>query len=258
MAELVSIDWVAGRLGQPEFIVVDARRPMKYLTGHLPGAINLPAERVFGVEGRLLEPASLARLCGDSGLGDCESAIIYDSPDGQNAAMLAWILEYLGRTDVRVLESFFETWKAKGREVLYKPVVRQSSTFTIRLNPSVRASLDDVREARDIVLVDFRSPEEYCGVKTLGEDKAGHIPGAINIVWRHMGLPLERIVKPAQDLAQIADAAGLNSPRKVVAYCRSGPRAALGYLALSQLGANISVFDGSFAQWSRAGLPAEK
>jgi thiosulfate/3-mercaptopyruvate sulfurtransferase len=258
MAKLVSMDWVEERLGQRGFILVDPRRPMKYLSGHLPGAINIPVERAFGPEGRLLEPESLAQLMGNAGLGDDLSAIIYDSPDGQNAAMIAWVLEYLGRTDVAVLENFFEAWKAGGREVLYKPVAQPRRTFTDQLNPCLRASLEDVRDANDITLVDFRSREEYTGKTTLGEDRPGHIPGATNIVWRDLGIPPHRLLQPAEGLAQIADAAGVDRLGKVVAYCRSGPRAALGYLALSQLGVNVRLFDGSFALWSRAGLPAEK
>src|SRR5438067_11383623 len=106
MAKLVSMDWVAERLAHPEFTLVDPRRPMKYLSGHLPGAVNIAAGKTFGPEGRLLDPESLAHLIGNAGLGDDSSAIIYDSPEGQNAAMMAWILEYLGRTDVHVLDSF--------------------------------------------------------------------------------------------------------------------------------------------------------
>ena len=172
--------------------------------------------------------------------------------------MLAWVLEYLGRADVCVLESFFEAWKASGREVLYKPVVRPGATFTQRLKPSLRASLADIRDQHDFSLVDFRSCEEYAGITTLGEDKAGHIPGAANIVWRDLGISPERVLKPATDLVQIADAAGINRASKVIAYCRSGPRAALGYLALTQLGFDVRLFDASFAEWSRAGLPTEK
>jgi thiosulfate/3-mercaptopyruvate sulfurtransferase len=258
MTKLVSMDWVAAHLGQHEFILVDARRPMKYLSGHLPGAINIPAYKAFGREGRLLGPESLADLIGNAGLGDGSMAVIYDSPEGQNAAMLAWILQYLGHADIRVLEGFFEAWKASGREVLYKPVTEPRRTFTGRLNPSVRATLDDLLDAHDIQLVDFRSREEYTGTATIGEDKAGHIPGAVNIAWRDLGCPPERMLKPVEDLARITTAAGVTCGGKVVAYCRSGPRAALGYLALSQLGADVRLFDGSFAQWSQAGLPAEK
>jgi len=257
VAKLVSQDWVAERLGQREFIPVDARRPMKYLSGHLPGAINIPAYKAFGPDGRLLEPESLVRLLGNTGLGDESCAVIYDSPEGQNAAMMAWILEYLGRTEVNVLDSFFEAWKASGREILYKPVLMPKTTFTAHLNPFLRATLDEVRDARAITLIDFRTPEEYSGTTTLGEDAAGHIPGAVNIVWRDLGLPPRRMLKPTTELAQIVRAAGIEDGN-IVAYCRSGPRAALGYLALSQLNLNVRLFDGSFARWSQAGLPTEK
>ena len=252
------MDWVAERLEQPKFILVDARRPMKYLSGHLPGAINIPVYKTFGPEGRLLGPKSLADLLGNAGLGEDSTAVIYDSPEGQNAAMLAWILEYLGHADIRVLETFFEAWKVSGREVLYKPVARPRKIFTSRLNSSVRAVLDDVLDAHDIRFVDFRSREEYTGATTIGEDKAGHIPGAVNIAWRDLGCPPERMLRPVENLARILSAAGVNRGDKVIAYCRSGPRAALGYLALSQLGFDIRLFDGSFAHWSQAGLPAEK
>lgn len=258
MVKLVSMDWVAERLEGSEFLVIDGRRPMKYLSGHLPGAVNIPAYRTFAPDGRLLEPKALVELIGGAGLGDELTPIIYDSPEGQNAAMLAWLLEYLGRSDVHVLESFFEAWKTSGREVLYKPVVRPRMTLTERSKPSLRASLEDLRGRQHFSLVDFRSREEYAGATTVGGDRAGHIPGAVNIVWRDLGSATNRILRPAEELAQVADAAGVDRGAKVVAYCRSGPRAALGYLAFSQLGIEVQLYDGSFAEWSRAGLPIEK
>jgi thiosulfate/3-mercaptopyruvate sulfurtransferase len=258
MAKLVSMDWVAERLGHPEFSLVDARRPMRYLSGHLPGAINIAASTAFGPDGRLLEPESLAQLIGNAGLGQDSSAIVYDSPEGQNAAMMAWILEYLGGTDVHVLDSFFEAWKASGREVRYRPVSLPKKTVMVRLNASMRATLEEVRDGRGMTFVDFRSDEEYRGTKTLGQDSPGHIPGAVNIIWRDLAIPPQRILKSAEELSKIANAAGLKRGDNVVAYCRSGPRAALGYLALSQVGVGIRLFDGSLAQWSQAGLPVEK
>jgi thiosulfate/3-mercaptopyruvate sulfurtransferase len=257
MIKLVSMDWVAERLRRREFTMIDVRRPMKYLSGHLPGAINLPAYKAFDPNGPLLEPERLAELIGNAGLGDDSSPIIYDSPEGQNGAMVAWILQYLGRTDIGIMESFFETWKTSGREVLYKPLSLPEKTFTPRLNPSVRATLDELRESNDIIMVDFRSREEYAGTTTIGEDKAGHIPGAVNIVWRELGVP-QGLLRAPEDLAGLVEAAGIKPDSKVVAYCRSGPRAALGYLALSRLSRNVRLFDGSFSEWSQADLPTER
>src|ERR1019366_2287204 len=111
MAKLVGADWVAARIESKEIVVVDPRRPMKYLSGHLPGAINLPMYQAFGADGKLLAPAALAEFIGGGGVGDSARPVLYDSPEGQNAAMLAWTLEYLGRTDVLVLDCFYEYWK---------------------------------------------------------------------------------------------------------------------------------------------------
>ena len=92
MAKIVGAGWVAEQLGQPEIVLVDPRRPMKYLSGHLPGAINVPVYQTFGPDGRLLSPDALAEFVGRCGIGDSSTPVLYDSPDGQNAAMLAWLL----------------------------------------------------------------------------------------------------------------------------------------------------------------------
>jgi thiosulfate/3-mercaptopyruvate sulfurtransferase len=258
MVKLVGAEWVAEHLAADKFAIVDPRRPMKYLSGHLPGAINIPMYQAFGADGRLLAPDALAVFIGAAGLGDGTTPIVYDSPEGQNAAMLAWILEYLGRADVLVMVAFYEHWKADGREVRYRPVATAARQFTTRVNPSVCITLAEMRRAENCKLVDFRSREEFLGEKTIGNDAPGHIPGAVNLVWRDLASPPERILAPADKLGSMLAAAGIKRGDQVVAYCRSGPRAALGYLALTQLGYDVRLFDGSYAEWNGVGLPAEK
>jgi thiosulfate/3-mercaptopyruvate sulfurtransferase len=258
MAKLVDAEWVAERLESKEIIVVDPRRPMKYLSGHLPGAINIPIYQAFGADGKLLKPAGLADFIGGAGLGDSATPVLYDSPEGQNAAMLAWTLEYLGRRDVRILDSYYENWQARGMEVRYKPVTAAATRFTARENPAIRATLAEVRDGARAKLIDFRSPEEFSGERAIGEDVPGHIPGAINIVWRDLASPPERILAQAQKIAALFAAAGIKRGDDVIAYCRSGPRAALGYLALKEAGFDARLFDGSYAEWTGSGLPAEK
>ncbi len=258
MAKLVGVAWVAERLGSKEIALVDPRRPMKYLAGHLPGAINLPAYKAFAADGKLIAPEGLARWAGEAGLGDSPTPVLYDSPEGQNAAMLAWILEYLGRSDIHVMDAFFEHWKAQGREVLYKPVEATPMRFTPKTNPAIRVTLDQMRDARGLKLVDFRSREEFIGERSVGDDPPGHIPGAVNVVWRELADPPERLLGPREKLEGMLKDAGVARGDKVVAYCRSGPRAALGYLALNQLGYDVRLYVGSYAEWSRSGLPVEK
>jgi thiosulfate/3-mercaptopyruvate sulfurtransferase len=258
MAKLVDPAWLAARLESHQIVIVDPRRPMKYLSGHLPGAINIPMYQAFGADGKLLPAAALANFIGGAGLGDDGAPVLYDSPEGQNAAMLAWILEYLGRRDVFILEAYYESWKDQGHEVRYKPVVGQATKFTAHENPANRISLAEARAGEGLRLVDFRSREEFSGERAMGEDTPGHIPGAVNVVWRDLTSPPERILAPAEKIAKLFSDAGIKAGDKIVAYCRSGPRAALGYLALKEAGFDARLFDGSFAEWSRHGLPAEK
>jgi thiosulfate/3-mercaptopyruvate sulfurtransferase len=267
LAKLVEAEWVTERLGQPEVLIVDPRRPMKYLSGHLPGALNVPVYKTFGAEGQLLAPDSLAEFLSATGISDEKTLVLYDSPEGQNAAMLAWILEYLGRNEVQMMAISFEAWKAAGRGVTYKPVIGSARRFTARPNPGIRITIEEAREAKRCKFVDFRSREEFSGERTIGDDQPGHIPGAVNIVWRDFapvtgerseGEPQHALFKPRAEIEHLAADAGVLPSDQIVAYCRSGPRAALGYLALREAGYSVRLFDGSWAQWSRLGLPAER
>jgi thiosulfate/3-mercaptopyruvate sulfurtransferase len=258
MAKLAGVEWVAARIDSNEIIVVDPRRPMKYLSGHLPGAINLPIYQAFGADGKLLATGALAEFIGSAGIGGSAMPVLYDSPEGQNAAMLAWTLEYLGRTDVSVLDCYYEHWKDLGMEVRYRPVRAKPVAFTVRENPAIRATLAEVRDGTGLKLLDLRSREEFIGERMIGEDTPGHIPGAVNLIWRDFASPPERILAPTEKIERMLTGAGVGRGDRIITYCRSGPRAALGYLALKELGYDVRLFDGSFAEWSRNGLPAEK
>ncbi|MGH7916026.1 MAG: sulfurtransferase [Candidatus Binataceae bacterium] len=255
--KLVTSAAVAERLGVPGVTLVDPRRPMKYLSGHLPGAVNIPIYKAFGTDGKLLPTDQLALWLGGAGLGDETAPVLYDSPEGQNAAMMAWLLEYLGHPNVELIEAFFEQWKIEGREVLYKPVEVAPRRFSARVNPAARVGLDEVRENRGLKLIDFRSAEEFSGERDT-DGRPGHIPGATNLVWRELADPPRTLLKPSARLNATVAAAGVRPDQKIVAYCRSGPRAALGYLALKQLGYDVRLYDGSYAEWARSGLPVER
>jgi thiosulfate/3-mercaptopyruvate sulfurtransferase len=248
---LVRAEWVTELGARDGIVIVDPRRPMKYLAGHLPGAINVPAYKIFAADGTLHAPEALAEFFGTAGLSDEATPILYDSPEAQNAAMLAWALEYLGRTDVSIMESFYEQWKASGLEVRYRPVQLASRRLSIRLNPTIRMTAAEVSASAGVKFVDFRSREEFSGERVIAEDRPGHIPGALNVVWRELGNPPATILKSRPELEQLFAHAGVASGDQLVAYCRSGPRAALGYLALREAGYDVRLFDGSWAQYQK-------
>ena len=128
--------------------------------------------------------------------------------DGQNGAMLAWLLEYFGRADVHLLNIFYERWAAEGHEVFYKPVPPVPKAFTAQVNARIRVTLDDLRHESDLKLIDFRSREEYTGEQDR-DGKPGHIPGAVNIVWRDLNGPQQEVLASHETIQQLVGAAGI-------------------------------------------------
>ena len=89
--------------GSPAVRVVDVRSPEEFAQGHVPGAVNVPLERVQA------DPAA-------AGLTVGESLVVY-CVTGLRAGRAAAALQARGFKDVRQLEGHFAAWQAEGRPV---------------------------------------------------------------------------------------------------------------------------------------------
>ena len=256
MATFVTADWVAERIDQPGYLVIDPRSAMRYLMGHLRGAVSVPFKKLQGPDGKLAEPAQLACAFGDTGLGDDVIPVLYDHQDGRNAAMAAWVLEYLGRDDVHIMDLRYEDWKEQGREVLYRPVSTETRHFTVRLNPSVRATLDDVANPGDAMLLDTRTADEFNGQVEM-DFRPGHIPGAINLPHAETAGADGNLLIDEFELRERLGIVGIANNDSVIAYCRSGVRASVAWLAMRQNGYDVRLYDGSYAEWMESDQPVE-
>ena len=256
MVNFVSADWVSDRIGQPGYLIIDPRSAMRYLMGHLRGAVNVPLKKLQGPDGRLYQPDQLAASFGEAGLGDGVTPVLYDHQDGINASLAAWVLEYLGLSDVYIMDLLYDAWKEQGREVLYRPVSPEPKSLSPHLNPSVRATISDLVEPGETKLLDTRSPEEFRG-ETEMEHRPGHIPGAVNLSHSEMaGADGKLLIEPDLLRRRLA-AAGITPSDPVVAYCRTGVRASLAYLSMRHAGYNVRLYDGSYAEWMDSGHTVE-
>jgi thiosulfate/3-mercaptopyruvate sulfurtransferase len=269
MLTFVSADWVEQRLDSPDFQVLDPRSSIRYMAGHPRNAINVSVAKARDSNGRIFSAEDLARWLGACGVDDRRTPVLYDNSDGRNAALLAWMLMYLGRTDVHLMNSFWERWVADGREAFYRPVKAAPQTFTARVRPELRRTMSEVqqdtqdgtpggpdaRTARK--LVDLRSVDEFTG-KLESDPRPGHIPGAVNIVWQELAGKDGNLLVPAERIDELFAAQGVGPQDRVVAYCKTGLRAALGFLALAQMGREVALYDGSYSEWAQSDLPVER
>ncbi len=237
--------------------IIDPRSTVKYLGGHIPGALSLPATKVFDPGTlRLKSVDRLTEEFASLGVDTDATVVLCDSFDGQNAAMLAWVLEYLGHEKVKILSSFIEAWAQNGRDLGYRPVKPDPARFESKETLSIRASLEDVK-LPGRKLIDLRSVQEFNGELT-SDPRGGHIPGAINLPWTTL-LGDNAFLRSKPELERAFRDTGVDSSDDIVTYCNYGPRAALGFIALQQLAySHVRVYDGSFHQWTNhPELPVE-
>jgi thiosulfate/3-mercaptopyruvate sulfurtransferase len=166
------------------------------------------------------------------------------------------VLEYLGRSDVQLMDTFFEGWAPQGREVFYRPVEPSRRRFIARVAPDIRATLEDVKNRGAARLLDVRSVEEFVG-EWEADERPGHIPGAVNVPWDELVGTGHRYLESMEGIERRLAAVGISAGDSVIAYCAVGVRASVAYLALRQLGLQVRLYDGSFAEWTGAALPVE-
>ncbi len=262
----VSTDWLAGRLGSPDLVLVDAswhlptaarNAQAEYLAGHLPGAVFFDidgiADTSTDLPHMLPAPADFARMVGALGIGDGMTIVVYDEVGLFSAPRVWWTFRSFGAPRVFMLEGGGPRWRAERRPVEPGLVARAPAVFTPQFDPRFVADFETVAaRSRDgaAQIVDARPaprfhaevPEPRPGLK------GGHIPGSLNVP---VGLLTEDgAMKSPEALRALFAERGVDLDRPLITSCGSGITAVTLALALERAGAKtISVYDGSWAEW---------
>src|SRR6266852_682287 len=176
LAQLVDSAWLDQNLTNDEVRIVDSRTPVKYLSGHIPGAVNLTLWSVLDKDTLRLHPETrISESLGEAGVAATGKVVVCDDFDGQNAAFLAWALEYLGHKSTAILSDYVESWASSARELLYRPVKAERKSFDSKPNSEVRIGASGIIENAGVKVIDFRSSDEFqCKIAT--ESRTGHLP----------------------------------------------------------------------------------
>lgn len=275
---LVTTDWLAGRLNDPNIAIVDASWHMpttgrsaleEFRASHIPGARYFDIDKIADTSVNLphMAPSEdhFARSVGALGIANDQHIIAYDSNAGAGAAMRAWwLFRLFGHRRVSVLAGGFGKWTAENRAVESgDPVVRRT-VFVAHFNPHLIRSLDDVRTnigaARE-QLVDVRSAGRFDG--TEAEPRAGlrggHIPGSRNLPFPLLLDPANHMApRTAAEIEAALQKAGIDRHEPVIASCGSGVTACVLAFALHLIGEDAAVYDGSWTEWAgRNDTPVE-
>ena len=113
--------WIAEHLHQPGVSLIDARRPDDYAgmqtsrtmsrRGHIPGASNLPIEKMVDDDARLKDPAALTEMLRDAAVKPGSEVVSY-CYIGQRAT-LTWFVARLLGYDARMYDGSWDEWSKR-------------------------------------------------------------------------------------------------------------------------------------------------
>jgi thiosulfate/3-mercaptopyruvate sulfurtransferase len=225
-----------------------------FLIRHLPEARLVLFESALavepaGIEGRhpLPTPTAFADELGALGIGAEATVVAYDNHGGAFAGRLVWMLRIIGQP-AALLDGGIDGWDGP---------TETGPVATARVErEAVEWPLDAIADADQVVdhiaaggiVIDSRAVERYAGRFEPIDAVAGHVPGAINLVFNDNLGADGRFRSPAQLARRFSRAQA--DPRPIV-YCGSGVTACHNALAMENAGlGRPRVYVGSWSGWS--------
>jgi thiosulfate/3-mercaptopyruvate sulfurtransferase len=263
MDSLVSTEWLAAHLGEPDLVVVDASWFMpssgrsgreEHLQAHIPGAryfdIDELSDRSNPAPHMLPSAVDFGAAMERLGIGRGDRIVVYDNSPVRTAARGWFMLRHFGARKVAILDGGFQSWLAEGRP-------------TESGNPPHRDARFEAEERDEIVtksallagtnapLLDARGKGRFDGTEADPRPgvAAGHIPGARNLPFSALYDDNGRF-RSRDELRRLFAGAGVDPARPFTATCGSGVTANSLIFAAHLLGGDSTrLYDGSWSEW---------
>jgi thiosulfate/3-mercaptopyruvate sulfurtransferase len=266
---LVSADWVAQNLNNPNVVLVEVDEDTAlYEQGHIDGAITFHwrDDLQDGLIRDLISKEKFEALLSKSGISTDTTVVLYGGNNNWFATYAFWYFKIYGHTDVRLLDGGRKRWELDARPFVTTVPTRVATSYVAKeRDNSIRAFRDEVISSiGKSNIVDVRSPAEFSGelaapahlLQESGQIK-GHIPTAKNIPWSKAANE-DGTFKSDAELKELYFGAGVDLTKDTIAYCRIGERSAFSWFVLHELlnVSNVKNYDGSWTEYgSLVGVP---
>jgi thiosulfate/3-mercaptopyruvate sulfurtransferase len=287
---LVPAEWVnklisgekPSEYNNDKYVVVHShyRNREAYLTGHIPGAIDMDTNALESQETwNRRSPGELKKALEEHGITADTTVVLYGKfmfPDNDDefpgsaagdigAIRNAFIMMYAGVKDVRVLNGGFQSWEDAGYEIstddVQKEPVDEFGT-EIPAKPELAVDVPEAKHmlaAADAELVCVRSYPEYIGeVSGYNYIEAkGRIPGAVfadcgsDAYHMENYRNVDHTTREFHETAEIWKNNGITPDKHLAFYCGTGWRGSEAWFNAWLMGwPKVSVYDGGWFEWS--------
>jgi len=120
------------------------------------------------------------------------------------------------------LDGGWRRWVSEGRAISFDRAEKSSSvTFTPKSDDTVIARVDELKTAcdnQDAIIWDVRSRGEYDGSDIGDNERAGHLPGAVNLEWFNVVDRNSHQFKDPKEISKILEDRGITPDKPIYSY----------------------------------------
>jgi thiosulfate/3-mercaptopyruvate sulfurtransferase len=264
MDSLVSTEWLAQHLAEPDLTVIDASWHMpasgrsgreEYLAAHIPGArfldIDAVSDRSNPAPHMLPSAEEFGAAMEEIGVGRDDHIVVYDNSPIRTAARGWFMLRHFGARQVAILDGGFQKWTAEGRPTEAGESAPRKARFEAQEDGAEVVTKQQILAGNHDPLLDARGKARFEGSEADPRPgiAAGHIPGARNLPFGSLYNADGTFKSPGEIRDLFADA-GIDPARPFVASCGSGVTANSLIFAAHLLGGDSArLYDGSWSEW---------
>jgi len=267
MEPLVSTEWLAANLGQPDLVVFDATKYLpnegkdgaaEFLGAHIPDAryfdIDVVADQETTLPHMVPTAGRFERVMGEMGVSNSSRVVFYDQKGIASSARGWWLMGLFGHVAAAVLDGGLPKWRREGRPLESGvPAAPDPAKFQATFRATrLRGIGDMMTPDPGRVVLDARAAGRFHG--TAPELRpgmpSGHMPGSTSLPYTEL-LTQDGTLRPPEQLRSRFAQAGVDGSKPVVTSCGSGVTATILTLGLVQAGLpRGAVYDGSWTEWA--------
>lgn len=219
----------------------------------------------FGGEnlGKLLSKDNYEQIFSKLGINADSEVLIYGFTMPEQGfgdeARVVYTFNYAGFDNVKFIDGGFKQVEKLGFNKNYEPAsdrIDVSDVVRSEATQNEKAIFTDELLSKlgnaDVQILDTRLEVEYNGRVIYGENKAGHIPGAISLPFNSL-VNEEGFVKSREELEKYVNEKGLDKNKLQITYCTTGVRASYVAVILEELGFKVRNYEPSFARYANVG-----
>ena len=269
--KLVDAEYLLNNRTNNNVVVIDARGGMleegslMYDKAIVVDWTDISLLGEFGGEelGKLLSKENYQQIFSKLGITDESEVLVYgftmpEQGFGDEARVL-YTFSYAGFDNVKFIDGGYKQVEKLGFNKNYEPSIDR-----IDVNDVVRSEATQNDKAiytdelllkignTDVQIIDTRLEVEYNGRVIYGENKAGHVPGAISLPFNTL-VDNNGFLKSREELEKYVVDKGLDKNKLQITYCTTGVRASYVAVILEELGFKVRNYEPSFARYANVG-----